>query len=77
MLSDGEFRFVIGHEMGHIVKQHTRKRLRLAFAANALRKGVASQNNAAGDIARSQLGGLVEQLFSAQFSQLEEKIADD
>jgi len=77
MLDDGELRFVIGHEMGHIVKQHTAKQLRLAFAASALRKGLAAQEGAVADIARSQLGGLVQRLTAAQFSQLEEKVADD
>lgn len=77
MLSDGELRFVIGHEMGHVVKEHLRHKIRLTYAASALRKGLASQNNALGDLAGSQLGGFVELLMKAQFSQLEEKVADD
>ena len=77
MLDDGELRFVIGHEMGHVIKKHIRKKIQLAYAASAVRKGVASQNNAAGDLARSLFGGLAETLMNAQFSQLEEKEADD
>jgi putative metalloprotease len=77
MLDDGELQFVIGHEMGHIVKQHTANQLRLAYAASALRKGLAAQEGVVADIARSQLGGLVQRLTAAQFSQLEEKVADD
>ncbi|MEN8136412.1 MAG: M48 family metallopeptidase [Thermodesulfobacteriota bacterium] len=77
MLDNGELHFVIGHEMGHVVRQHTRKRLRLAYGAKAVRKGIASQNSAAGNIAGSQIGGVVEMLIGAQFSQLEEKVADD
>ena len=77
MMDDGELCFVIGHEMGHIVKQHTRNKLRLTYAASAIRKGIASQNNIIGNIASSQLGGFVEMLTGAQFSQLEEKVADD
>lgn len=77
LLDDGELRFVIGHEMGHVVKQHTRKQLRLAYAASAVRKGLAAQEGMAADLARSHLGGLVQQLMGAQFSQLEEKVADD
>ncbi|MBI4765724.1 MAG: M48 family metallopeptidase [Deltaproteobacteria bacterium] len=76
-LNDGELRFVIGHEMGHIVKNHIRKKIRLAYAASAVRKGVASQKNLAGEVARSLLGDLAESLMNAQFSQLEEKEADD
>ena len=77
MLDDGELRFVIGHEMGHVVKEHIRQKIQLAYAASAVRKGLASQNNTIGDIARSQLGGFAEMLMGAQFSQFEEKIADD
>ena len=77
MLTDGELRFVIGHEMGHVMKRHIREKIRIAYAASAVRKGVASQNNAAGEIARSVFGGFAESLINAQFSQLEEKEADD
>lgn len=77
MLNDGELRFVIGHEMGHIMKKHIRKKIQVAYAASAVRKGIASQRNAAGDVARSVFGGLAESLMNAQFSQQEEKDADD
>lgn len=77
MMHDDELRFVIGHEMGHVVKDHIRKKMQLAYAASAIRKGVASQNSVAGDLARSQLGGFAQILLGAQFSQLEEKMADD
>lgn len=76
-LNDGELRFVVGHEMGHIVKNHIRKKIRLAYATSAVRKGIASQKNIAGEVARSLLGNLTESLMNAQFSQLEEKEADD
>ena len=77
MMDDGELRFVIGHEMGHVVRKHIRKKLQLAYAASALRKGIASQANTAGTIAASQLGGFTELLVNAQFSQQEEREADD
>ncbi len=77
MLDDGELRFVIGHEMGHVMKNHIRKKIQLAYAASAVRKGIASQNSTAGEVARSLFGGLAESLMNAQFSQLEEKEADD
>jgi putative metalloprotease len=77
MLNDGELCFVIGHEMGHVIKRHIRKKIQLAYAASAVRKGIASQGNTAGEIARSVFGGLAESLINAQFSQLEEKEADD
>jgi putative metalloprotease len=77
MMDDGELRFVIGHEMGHVVRNHIRKKLQLAYAAGALRKGIASQANTVGALAASQLGGFTEMLVNAQFSQQEEREADD
>jgi putative metalloprotease len=77
LLGDGELQFVVGHEAGHVAKEHLRKKIQLAYAASALRKGLASQGGAAGDVAGSVVGGLVESLLNAQFSQLEEKEADD
>ena len=49
----------------------------LAYAASALRKGIASQENLVGEFARSNLGGVAQALLNAQFSQAEEKEADD
>ena len=77
MFSDDELRFVIGHEMGHVALKHIHKKLRLAYASSAVRKAVAATDSRAGEIARSELGGFVQVLMGAQFSQLEEKEADD
>jgi putative metalloprotease len=77
MLGDGELRFVIGHEMGHVAKNHIRKKIQLGYAASAIRKGIASQTGVVGDMARSAVGDFAQTLMNAQFSQLEEKEADD
>ena len=78
MMNDHELLFVIGHEMGHVAKKHIRKKLTLAYAASAVRKGVAAQQEGtARDIARSVLGDFAEELLNAQFSQQEEREADD
>jgi len=63
--------------LGHVAKEHIHKKIRLAYAASAVRKGISSQNSTSGEFARSQLGGFAELLMSAQFSQFEEKEADD
>ncbi|MEE4242711.1 MAG: M48 family metalloprotease [Desulfopila sp.] len=77
LLSDEELLFVVGHEMGHVVKKHSRRQVVLAYASSALRKGLASQQNQIGEIARSAVGALAQQLANAQFSQYEEKQADN
>lgn len=77
VMNDSEVLFIMGHEMGHVAHDHSRNQIRLAYASRALRKGAASFNNEVGEIARSQLGDFVEQLLNAQYSQKEEKEADD
>lgn len=49
----------------------------VTYAASAVCKGLAAQDGMAADIAHSQLGSLVQRLTNAQYSQLEEKVADD
>jgi metalloprotease len=76
LMNDEELLFIIGHEMGHVVKKHSRKKVVLAYASSALKKGLASQDNEVGQIARSVVGTFAEQLANAQFSQHEERQAD-
>jgi hypothetical protein len=64
-MTDGELLFVIGHEIGHVVGDHIEEKLRLAYAGSAVRKAIASQQNEAGDIARSIVGALAESLLNA------------
>jgi putative metalloprotease len=63
--------------MGHVVEKHIKKKIMLAYAGSAVRKAVAAQQGEAGVIARSALGALAETLVNAQFSQQEERAADD
>ena len=76
LMNDEELLFVIGHEMGHVVKNHSRKKVVLAYSTSALRKGLASQESQIGQIASSVIGSFAEQLTHAQFSQHEERQAD-
>lgn len=76
-MNDKELLFVIGHEMGHVSEKHIKRKIMVAYAASALRKGIASQENMGGLIASSAIGGFVQALANAQFSQTEEQSADD
>ena len=75
--SDDELLFVIGHEVGHVKLQHSKDQLRAAMLTSAVRKGVASQNTALGDIAAGRLGALAEAAMNAKFSRTDETAADD
>lgn len=77
MLDDDELLFVIGHEMGHVALKHIHDKLRIAYATNATRKAAVSIGGAIGDIARSEIGSFMQQVTAAQFSQHEEREADD
>lgn len=77
MMTDEELLFVLGHEMGHVVEEHILQKMRVAYASRAVRKGIASLNNEVGALAGSALGGFAETLVNAQFSQQEERAADD
>ena len=77
MMNDQELLFVVGHEMGHVIEDHVKEKIRLAYASSAVRKAIASQQNEAGEIARSIVGALAESLLNAQFSKKEEREADD
>ena len=77
LMEDDELLFVVGHEMGHVVEDHVTAKIRLAYAGSAVRKAIASQRNEAGQIARSVLGALAQQLINAQYSQKEERAADN
>lgn len=77
LMNDQELLFVIGHEMGHVALDHSRKKVALAYAASAVKKGLAAQENQVGQLAGSVLGDFAEQLVNAQFSQHEERRADD
>lgn len=77
LMDDGELLFVIGHEMGHVIMEHSRRKVVVAYASSALRKGLASQENEIGLLARSVIGAFAQQLINAQYSQREEKHADN
>ena len=77
ILNDDELLFVIGHEIGHVILEHSKRSTQLAMSTAAIRKGTASIGGTIGTIANSDLTSLAQNIVQAQFSQKEEKSADD
>jgi putative metalloprotease len=76
-MTDDEVRFVLGHEIGHVIRGHMKKKMQVAYGASALRKGAQARGGVVGQLAASELGDLAQKLINAQFSQDEERDADD
>lgn len=77
LMTDQEILAIVGHEIGHVKLGHSKSQMQKAYAVSAARKGAASQSNVAGTLAASQLGGLLEGIMNAQFSQGDESDSDE
>lgn len=77
IMTDDEVLGVIGHEIGHVMKKHTKNAYKKAILNAALREGVASTGDVAAVISDSAIGQLGEAVMNSQFSQKQELEADD
>lgn len=75
--TDDEVRCVIGHEIGHVKLEHGQKRLKRALQQDAALSVAGTASNGARRIANSELGGLIQNVVSAQHSQAAETASDD
>lgn len=76
-MNDDEVRCVIGHEIGHVKLEHGQKRLRRALQQDAALSVAGTASRDVGQIANSQLGGLIQNVMYAQHSQKAETASDD
>lgn len=76
VMSDDELIAIIGHELGHVKHQDTKKALKNAYLASAARDVVGSAGSY-GAMISALLGDMGEALASAQFSQAQEYRADE
>lgn len=77
IMDDDELLGVIGHEIGHVMKHHSKKAFRTQLLSDALKDAVASTGGKAAALTESQLGELGSALLNAKYSQSQEKEADD
>lgn len=77
LMDDDELLGVIGHEIGHVLKHHSKNAFKSQLLTGALKDAVASTGGKAAVLTESQLGTLGESLINAKYSQKQEKEADD
>lgn len=77
IMTDEELLGVIGHEVGHVAHKDSKKAFRTALLTSALKDGIASSGGTAAKLTESQLGDLGEALVNANYSQQQERNADD
>lgn len=77
IMDDDELLGIIGHEIGHVLKRHSKNAFRTQLLSGALKDAVASTGGKAAALADSQLSVLGEALINAKYSQKQENEADD
>lgn len=77
IMNDDELMGVIGHEIGHVMKHHSKNAFKTELLTGALKDAVASTGGKAAALTDSQLGALGESLINAKYSQKQENEADN
>lgn len=75
LMNDDEVVAVIGHEIGHVVNEHSLYQYKKAYVAKAAKEGLSAVGGATGMIA-SAYGDVGESFLNAQFSQSDELESD-
>lgn len=77
IMNDDELLGVIGHELGHVARHHSKKQFKQALLTSAAKDAIASANGKVAALTDSQLGELSEALLSSNYSRKQESEADD
>lgn len=77
IMNDDELLGVIGHEIGHVARHHSKKALKEELLTGAARDVISANGGWAGALSESVLGDLSQSLIGAKYSQKQEKEADD
>ncbi|MDE6082155.1 MAG: M48 family metallopeptidase [Muribaculaceae bacterium] len=77
IMNDDELLGIIGHEVGHVAKRHSKESFKQALYSDALKNSIAAANEKAGKLSESTLSQLGEKLVNAKYSQKHEYEADE
>lgn len=74
IMGDDEVLGIIGHEIGHVAKHHSKKAFKQELLTGAMKDAVASAGGVADALTDSQLGALGQSLAGAKYSQKQENV---
>lgn len=77
IMNDDELMGVIGHEIGHVIKRHSKNALKQQLLTEAALDAAGAAKGKVAMLTDSQLGAISESLINAKFSQKQESEADD
>ena len=77
ILTDNELLAVIGHEVGHVKNEDTKKAIKSAYLTAAAMDATASQSGAVQTLSESQLGEFAQEFLGSSHSRKQESKADD
>ena len=77
IMDDDELMGVIGHEIGHVLKHHSKNAFRTELLTGAAKDAIGAANHKMAALTDSQLGSLSEALINAKYSQKQESEADN
>lgn len=77
IMSDDELMGVIGHEIGHVIKRHSKNAMKHELLTGALKDAAGAASSKVATLTDSQLGAISESLLNAKYSQKQETEADE
>lgn len=77
IMDDDELMGIIGHEIGHVVKRHSKNGFKQELLTGAMKDALASTDGRIATLTDSQLATLGTSLIGAKYSQKQEREADD
>lgn len=77
IMTDDELLGVVGHEIGHVLKHHSRNAMRTQLLTGAAREAIASAGGAVANLSEGQLGQIGDALVNRSYSRKQESEADD
>ncbi|MDE5881688.1 MAG: M48 family metallopeptidase [Muribaculaceae bacterium] len=77
IMTDDELMGVIGHEIGHVLKRHSKNAMKQELLTGALKDAAGAASNKVAQLTDSQLGAISQNLLNAKYSQKQESEADE